>query len=121
YVEEFKRELYKDLNYSTSKFDTQSLTIAGGALGISLTFIKEIVPFNESQYTFLFYGALICFVFTIFLGFIAHYWSSHLIRKAISLAEDGKFSEIKPSRLISIANFLVLLSISIGLILLITY
>ena len=43
------REAYlSNLRYGVSQFDSLTLSIAGGALAISITFIDEIVPIKSS-------------------------------------------------------------------------
>jgi hypothetical protein len=46
--DKYLRELNEDLRYSAEKFDGQTLAISGAALGFSLSFIKDIVPFQNS-------------------------------------------------------------------------
>jgi hypothetical protein len=72
-------DLHSDYRYSIDKTDYHALYISSGALAISLTFLKDIVPFKDAIWLFLFYIALIMFVLTILLGFLAHYLSSQLI------------------------------------------
>ncbi|WP_156169804.1 hypothetical protein [Sphingobacterium sp. IITKGP-BTPF85] len=119
--QEYINALQKDYRYSISKFDTQSLTIAGGALGIALTFIKDIAPLKQSIFNGLFYLSLIAFVITIMLGFIAHYYSGKILLKTIKLAEEDKLHEFKEDKFIPIYNFSVLIFLTLGLVSLITY
>ncbi len=68
---------YRD---SIGKFDHQSLYISSGALGFSLTFVKEIVPFNKSIFIWIFILSICSFLATIILGFINQLISSETMR-----------------------------------------
>lgn len=120
-MEKYLKELYEDLKYSVSKFDTQALTIGGGALGLSLTFIKEIVPFDQSICIILFYFSLGLFILSISLGFIGHYISIYRISKSIELVSDENNSELKSDKWIPRINLIVATTITTGILFLVTY
>lgn len=82
--QEYLSELYNDYRYSIEKFDSQSLYIGSGALALSLTFIKDIVPIEFIKLESLYYVSVFLFVISILLGFIAHIISAKLIKKRIS-------------------------------------
>ena len=117
----YLKDLYEDLKYSLSKFDSQALAISGGALGISLTFIKEIVPFENSIYTTLFYIALGFFIFTLTIGFVGHYLSSKQILDSIEKVSDEKYNELKQDKWIPRLNLTIVITLPLGIIFLVTY
>ena len=119
--DKYLKDLYEDLKYSVSKFDEQSLLISGGALGLSLTFIKDIVPFQDSQYILIFYSALCLFIFSMGLGFIGHYLSTKYIMKSIEFVEQEKYSEIKPEKWIPRINTIIAIFLTLGVIFLVAY
>jgi hypothetical protein len=119
--EQYIKDLFEDLKYSLSKFDSQSLAISSGALGISLTFIKEIVPFNKSEYIILFYISLGLFILTLTFGFIGHYLSLRQISKSIKKVEEDKISEIKVDNVIPKINLTVAISLPLGILFLVLY
>lgn len=119
--EQYIKDLFEDLKYSLSKFDSQSLAISSGAIGLSLTFIKEIVPFEESKYILLFYFSLGLFILTLTLGFIAHYLSLNQISKSIKKVEENKVSEIKIDNLIPKINLTIAISLPLGILFLVLY
>jgi hypothetical protein len=119
--EQYIKDLFEDLKYSLSKFDSQSLAISSGALGLSLTFIKEIVPFNKSEYIILFYISLGLFILTLTLGFIGHYLSLRQISKSIEKVEKDKISEIKVDNVIPKINLTVAISLPLGILFLVLY
>jgi hypothetical protein len=119
--DKYLKDLFEDLKYSVSKFDTQALTIGGGALGLSLTFIKEIVPFNQSIFIILFYFSLGLFILSISLGFIGHYISIKQISKSIELVSDEKYSNLKSDKWIPKINLIVASTITAGILMLVIY
>ena len=46
--DEFKRKALEDEKSGTENFDKNLLTFSSGALGVSLAFIKDIVPLNKA-------------------------------------------------------------------------
>jgi hypothetical protein len=115
------KDLYEDLKYSLSKFDSQALAISSGALGISLTFIKEIVPFESSVYTMLFYIALFLFIFTLTIGFIGHYLSSKQILDSIAKVSQEKYNELRQDKWIPKLNFAIVIALPLGVLFLVSY
>ena len=115
------KQLIHDYEYSITKFDSQTLMISGGALGFSLTFISDIVTFQEAICIILLYLALGCFIFTIFIGFIGHYYSMQNISKSIDLAKEEKYDEIKPDIITPRINRTVLITLCLGMLLMVSY
>lgn len=123
-IEEIKREyikdLYTDFRYGIEKFDTQALYLSSGALAISLTFLKDIVPINEAVCLILYYIALILFGLTILIGFVAHYISSRQIMARIKKIEQNDFN-VQDNDWISLINKTIIATLVIGIGLLITF
>lgn len=122
----FIRALDEDLRYSVSKFDGQTLAMSGGALGISLTFIKDIVPFQYSVYSWLLYSAQFLFTVAITIGFVSHYRSMRGTIRSIEKADARKFGEIllsnkKDNAWIHGFNSLIVWVLPIGILLLVLY
>ena len=70
-LKEFLETLKKDYRYNIELFDKQSVYIAGGALAISLTFIRDIVPLNMSIFLLLYYVSISFFALSILLSFLS--------------------------------------------------
>lgn len=83
------KDLYEDFRYSIEKFDSQSLYISSGALGLSLTFITAVLPIADLQNFWLFYIGITLFIFVIAIGFLSHLRSSKLIAKQIELVSKN--------------------------------
>jgi hypothetical protein len=122
----FINALNEDLRYSVSKFDGQTLAISGGALGISLTFIKDFVPFDKSIYPGLFLFAQLLFTVVITVGFVSHYWSMRGTIRSIEKADNRKYDEIlsdnkRDNKLINRFNGFIATALPIGILLLVLY
>lgn len=112
--------LLEDYRYSTSKFDNLSVAMAGGALGFSLTFIKDIVPFKDSNHIWLFYVALGLFIFSLMIGFVAHLASMQITSKALLKVLKRNYN-ISPSKPLTILNWVIASTVSLGVITLVLY
>lgn len=64
------KQTWNDIQSSTDSFDQSLLTLSSGALGLSLAFIKDIVPFKEAVWSKTLYASWIsfavCVVLTVF-------------------------------------------------------
>ncbi|HXP49229.1 MAG TPA: hypothetical protein VN922_04700 [Bacteroidia bacterium] len=85
--------LWSDFTYGNTKFDEQSLYISSGALAISLSFIKDIVPLKDSCCIHLFYIAIILFLTTIICSYLGHRLSSRIIYKSYKMTLSIKDTE----------------------------
>ncbi len=118
---------WEDYTYSIGKFDDQSLLISSGALGLSLTFIKEIVPLKTAIYLGLFYCAITLFLMTIILGFFNHWYSamtsSHIHEKLNKKEDEKKIESYRNNRwaLIGRLNTILGTSLLFGLLLLVIF
>ncbi len=142
FSEENKEHLdnaWKDYSYAIKKFDEQSLFISSGALALSLTFIKDIVPLKESSYIAFFYISIILFLLTIVLGFLSHVVSSDtnmtvykMLLERKEIKEDDKVAidkidkkinnfQFSTSKTISRMNQVLTYSLIFGLISLVFY
>ncbi len=119
--EKYRNELYEDYKYSVESFDKQALLISGGALGLSLSFIKDIVPLDEAECVGIFISALIFFVISIALGFVAHCNSMAEIEKQIRNIDEGKSVNDKPDTITRYLNRVITFFVVLGIILMVTY
>ena len=115
------KDLYEDLKYSVSKFDSQVLAISSGAIGLSLTFIKDIVPFKYAIHSWIFYLALAFFILCLTIGFIGHYLSIRQISDSIDKVSENKINEIKQEKWIPRLNFGIVILLPIAALLIVLY
>lgn len=117
---EYLKQLETDYRYSISKFDDQALYIGSGALAISLTFVKDIVPIRDSDYILLYFLSLSFLTITIAISFFSHYKSSRLIDKKIREIENNNF-DVPEDRWIPCLNRITTALLSFGIIFLVTF
>ena len=65
--EEHKKEAWNDIQSSTKSFEQSLLAVSSGGLGVSLAFIKDIVPLKQAVWLKLLYASWICFALCIAL------------------------------------------------------
>lgn len=119
--QEYLKSLGEDYKYSIGKFDSQVLYLSSGALGLTLAFIKDILPIDKSSFIGLFYAAIWLFVLTILFSFIAHYISSTLIAKRIEDIENNNTDNIKESKIITRLNIFQIIGLIAGIICLVLF
>lgn len=112
--QDYLSQLEKDRRYSIEKFDAQALYLSSGALAISLTFIKDIVPIEDAQFIYLYYIAIILFGITILVGFIAHYVSVQLSIKQYSKIQNDDYEEVN-SKSIHILNIIIMSTLIVAI------
>jgi hypothetical protein len=106
-IREYTDELNKKYNYNIKQFDKQSMFISTGALAISLTLLKDIVPIANTVYIGFFYTSLIFFVASLLMGLIGFLFTSEIILNNIFIAtrqKDGKIWEDKITRPLLFVN-----------------
>jgi hypothetical protein len=137
---EFEKRIRKEIDdYWDSyregirKFDHQALYISSGALAFSLTFVKEICPFDKSIYLCLLFCSSGFFIGTIFLGFLNQIISAQTNRNladrltkftmANEVEEETKFNayQKRTASWIRCINYFLLFFITGGLACLILY
>lgn len=120
-LKEFLEILKKDYRYNIELFDKQSVYIAGGALAISLTFIKNIVPLDVSISLWLYYVSISSLALSILLSFLSSLISSQLIIRNKRVLENLKIEDYKKDKLTTIFNFIVASLISFGIFLFVIF
>lgn len=71
----------------SERYSQWLITIAGGALGLSLTFLEKIAPNPSQNTTWLMAFSWLFLVFSLLGAFIAIYCSGKAIRKQLEIAE----------------------------------
>lgn len=114
-------DLYQDHKYSIEKFDSQALFISSGALGLSLSFIENLVSLSTAKYQWIFILSIWLFVISISFGFIAHYKSSRIIMNQIRLVDEDRLDDIKPDKFTPVINRLLTGIIILGILTLVLF
>lgn len=93
---EYRNWLVAAGHKSSEAYDKALMTLAGGALGLSLTFIKDIVKSTQptSLWTLMTaWGCLTLSLATILISMLSSQWA---IRKAIHQVDDASFPGVIP-------------------------
>lgn len=119
------RILLEDLKnryqYNIENYDKQAIYISSGALAISLTFIKNIVPIEYLTCLWLYYCAISFLTISIILGFLAFLISSTIIRRNLKVVENLDFEKFKNDTTTNLMNWANGLLIFMGIIMLVIF
>lgn len=99
-LEEIKAEYRKDLitleQKSVESFDKTVIALSGGALGLSLTFVKEIVDLPNAVQIHWLLAAWICWAASLLCVLLSFWLSAKAMRKAIKQLDEGKLGQERP-------------------------
>jgi hypothetical protein len=83
--DEHRNKVWKDIESGTENFDRNLLTFSGGALGLSLAFIKDVVPLGKAVWIaalFTSWFALALCIAVTMASFQISTRAQHLVRSA---------------------------------------
>jgi hypothetical protein len=96
---ETRKAYVESKNASLNSFDKYVLTLAAGALGLSLTFINEIVPIIEPVtfiYLIIAWSGFIASLISTLFSFLTSQWA---FDKQISMLDDGYISGVEKNNI----------------------
>lgn len=119
-LDQYREGLIETQRKLAENFDNLLVALSGGALGLSITFLKDVIGSNEICYPYflliawaLFILSLASILFEILFGILAH-------KKAIKQVDDNTIYKQKPggvsSDLSTIFHWLSAVSLVLGLI-----
>ena len=106
-------ELKAIIQYSISKFDDQILYISSGALGLSLGFIKDIVPLGSAAYRWVLVTSWWVLAATIIISLVSHLVSYYLTQNQIQKIENKK--PLKDDKVTPILNIITVFLLILGI------
>jgi len=93
---EYRKFLVAAEQKSQEDFDKTVLALSGGALGISFTFLKDVIGANPIAQPALLFSAWVAWAFSTF-SVLASYYLSHLsLRRAIAQVDKGTIYKQRP-------------------------
>jgi hypothetical protein len=93
---EYRKFLVAAEQKSQEDFDKTVLALSGGALGISFTFLKDVIGANPISQPMLLFSAWVAWAFSTF-AVLASYYLSHLaLRRAIAQVDKGTIYKQRP-------------------------
>lgn len=73
--DEYRRKLWDDIKSSTDSFDKYMLTFSSGALGLSVAFLKDVVPLSKAIWVPCLLSSWVAFVLCIMVTLISFRFS----------------------------------------------
>lgn len=86
----YKKDLQEGIRYSIGKLDDQILYISSGALALSLSFIKDLVPLNQAVFLILLFFSWSFLTLSISLSLYSHLHSYNAHQEQIDRLENGE-------------------------------
>lgn len=84
---------------STDSFDRTVLTLSGGALGLSMIFLNDIVEPSKAVQTLWLIIAWACWAVSLILSLSSFWLSAQAKRKTIQQLDDGRLDQEPPGGL----------------------
>lgn len=105
---EYRKWLVTAEQKSQEDFDKTILSLSGGALGISLVFLKDVIGTNPISQPYLLLAAWLAWAFSTFSVLTSYYLSHLALRRAIAQVDDGTIYNQAPggafARLTAVLN-----------------
>ena len=119
---EYWNKLFEAYKESASQFDKNILYISSGALGLSISFITDIVKLSNASYKWILGTSWITLSIVILFSLLSHFFSM----KAINFRMQNLFKETdknskRYNKAVSSLNLLMLIGLPIGIIGLVTF
>lgn len=92
----YRDELIKLDQKVQEEYDKVILALSGGALGLSITFIHDIVELNAATYKSLLFVAWVFWTMSMASVMLSHVMSHQALRRTIKQVDDGSLYEKKP-------------------------
>lgn len=104
FINEYRKQLLALEQKSTESFDKAVLTLSGGALGLSIAFLRSFVAPALTVKTSLLLGAWICWGVSLIFTLSSFWLSAQAMRKAVQQLDDCKLGQERPGGLWDWAN-----------------
>ena len=117
----YRRSLQELENKAQDQYDKTVILLSTGALGISFTFLKEIVELDSVIMFGLLMGAWTCWAVSTTSVLFSFYSSKHALRKAIEDLDAGSEKENSYDKWTTVLNFCSGACFVVGLCLMIAF
>jgi len=112
-------DLYKE---SSSQFDKQILYISSGALGLTFSFIKDIVDIGTAQYKPMLLIGWLILIIVVLISLFSHYFSMKSLNQRMEDVEAASSPKAdKFNKIVSCLNLIMLLALSSGILFIIIF
>lgn len=97
-LREYRAQLVEIENRSQTTFDRTVLTLSGGALGVSFTFVEQFVGSGPAVQSGFLLAAWIAWTSSLAIILLSHYFSTLAIRATIEQVDAGTIYDERPGR-----------------------
>ena len=124
-LEEYRNLLIEAEQKAQEDFDKTVLSLSGGALGISFTFVKDVIGTKSIEQPYFLLASWISWGLSVTFVLVSFYFSQHALRRAINQVDNKEIYTQAPgglfSRLTSICNALGGILFLLGVILIVIF
>lgn len=118
---EYWNQLFQTYKESATLFEKNFLYITSGALGVSFTFLSDIVNLESAKYFWLLIFAWSLFTIVIFISLIAHYLSMKSLNHEMKHFLEKSKPKNKFDKLVKKLNIFMIFGLPFGLFFLILF
>ncbi|MBX2997847.1 MAG: hypothetical protein KF893_05005 [Caldilineaceae bacterium] len=93
---EYRQQLVALEQKAVESFDKTVIALSGGALGLSLTFVKDIVDLSNAAQTLWLAGAWLCWAVSLACVLFSFWLSARAMREAIRQLDKGELGKKRP-------------------------
>lgn len=97
-LKSYRAQLVDLENRSQTTFDRTVLTLSGGALGVSFTFVEQFIGSGPAARSGFLLAAWMAWTASLAIILLSHYFSTLAIRATIEQVDAGKIYEERPGR-----------------------
>ncbi len=101
-LSEYRKFLVAAEQKSQEDFDKTVLALSGGALGISFTFLKDVIGSNPISHPNLLFASWLAWAFSTFSVLASYYLSHMALRAAIAQVDQGTIYKQRPGGALSL-------------------
>lgn len=95
-LKQYRQHLVDTLQKVSESYDKTVITLSGGALGVSFTYVKDFIGANEVQSPRLLFWSWVLLTISLSSVLFSLFFGTLAFRKAIRQVDDGTIYENKP-------------------------
>ncbi|MBL7473093.1 hypothetical protein [Robertkochia sediminum] len=124
---DYRKELIQNKSKSDDDFEKYITFIASGGLGLTLSFVGNIVPLSEAISIWAILLGWFLLAFTLFVNLVSHYLSGSFSYKTIQDIDDVKSFDIimenidNRNKIISCLNLISIILLGLGILMILIF
>jgi hypothetical protein len=101
-LKKYRDALLETLRYLNESYDKMLIMLSGGALGLSITFLKDIISLANVKHSELIMFSWLAFIISLAAVLGRVFFGIEAYRKAVSQVDDGSIYNVKPGGIFSV-------------------